>query len=391
MNKKSIYEDYCTACGLCIEEAKVEFEEKAGFDYPKLKTINQIQFCEKVCPVNAINFKRADEISLWGKYEGAYRAWSTDDTVRYKAASGGVTTSICVYLLKTQKIDYVLQIGEKNDDPLGIKLYCNDSPEKVKEYCASRYISGISYGDIHRYINADKKYAIVGKPCDIEAITNFLEIHPSLKKSIKYRLTFFCAGAPGRNANRRLFSELGVKEGAVKTVRYRGNGWPGLATVATKEKEYTMPYIDSWNGILGRDIRKICKFCINGIGEVADISCGDLWYLNNEKKPIFEEKNGQNIVFARTTVGLKLLENAYTDGFIHLENYTDFSDFRYIQPNHAMKRSTMYGKIIGLKLLFRDVPLYDCKKLRQLAKDTNRLKIMKTVLGTIKRVMKGSL
>ena len=218
--------------------------------------------------------------------------------------------------------------------------------------CASsRYITGITYDTILKIIDYDKKYVVIGKPCDIEALINYTNLDEKMKKCIKYTMTFFCAGAPSKNATLKLAENLGVQADQIESVRYRGNGWPGKATVTLKDKsERHMDYIDSWNQILGRNIRKMCKFCVNGVGMYADISCGDLWNLDQNQRPEFTEGKGQNIIFARSKAGSDLLTEARDSGYIHMEDYTKMDDLKYIQPNHFNMQTTMIGKIIGLKL-----------------------------------------
>lgn len=390
MKTKQYYADYCTACGLCAAYQDVAFQEENGFDVPSIQTEEQRKFCEKVCPVNSLPLNQKEDVTLWGEHQGAFLAYSRDEEVRYQAASGGILTSLAVYLLESRKVDAVLQIG-RDADPLRIKLYCNSQRGEVVNCAASRYITGLTYQDLPRYLQSGKKYAIIGKPCDIEAITNLMAIDAFVNECIQYRLTFFCAGAPSRNASRKMVEHLGARLENVLEIRYRGNGWPGLATVKTETEEYQMPYIDSWNQILGRDIRKICKFCLNGIGETADLSCGDLWNLNESKEPVFFESAGQNIVFARNQKGLDLLNEAAQAGYIHAEPFAGMDEMGCIQPNHIMKRTTMLGKMIGLKLLRRETPCYRLGHLRKLSKNIGPVKLAKTVLGTVKRGLQGTL
>lgn len=111
-----------------------------------------------------------------------------------------------------------------------------------------------------------------------------------------------------------------------------------------------MDYIDSWNQILGRNIRKMCKFCVNGVGMYADISCGDLWNLDLNGKPEFTEGKGQNVIFARSELGRDLLIQARDSGYIYLEDYVEMDDLKYIQPNHFNMQTTMSGKIVEMKV-----------------------------------------
>lgn len=113
-------------------------------------------------------------------------------------------------------------------------------------------------------------------------------IKPQLKETIPYLFSFFCMGLPSESAQIKLLKKLECKE--CKSLDYRGNGWPGFATAIDKDsKVHQITYDESWGEILGRDLMPVCKFCIDGIGEMADIACGDAWYLTSENTPDFSE------------------------------------------------------------------------------------------------------
>lgn len=393
--KSKYYTDYCSGCGLCKAAKNVQYVDNNGFSYPESLTEDQVGLCEKICPVNGINYNKRQDKELWGPSYGIYKGWSLDNKIRYEAASGGIITAVACFLVETGKCDAAIQIGPSQDDPCELKLYANVEREQIVSCASSRYITGITYETILNIIDYDKRYVVIGKPCDIEALLNYMEFDEKLKKSIKYTMTFFCAGAPSKNATLKLAENLGVQADQIESVRYRGNGWPGKATVTLKDKsERYMDYIDSWNQILGRNIRKMCKFCVNGIGMFADISCGDLWNLDQDGKPVFTEGKGQNIVFARSELGKDLLMQAMDSGYIYLEDYTKVDDLKYIQPNHFNMQTTMSGKIIGLRLCVGGsslAPKYNIRKLFEASKGTSKIKLLRTVFGTVKRKIKGSI
>ncbi len=392
MRLKNYYREYCSGCGLCIADENVQFQSEHGFDYPIIINSKQVKFCKSVCPVNGINYNQPGYTNLWGDFKMAYSGWAIDEQVRFTAATGGVITGLCIYLIESKLVDGILQIGSDNNDPLGIQLYFNEQVDDILKCSTSRYITGITFRNIQKYFEGDKKYAVVGKPCDMEALTNYINLRQEYKKYVKYRLTFFCAGAPSKHASLKLANSLGVTNGEIKKIRYRGNGWPGLATIVSgNNEEYTMPYIDSWNHYLGRDIRKMCKFCMNGIGEFSDVSCGDLWEVDNENKPIFVEKDGVNIIFSRTDLGNELINKAKEAGYIHIENYKDIEKLKYIQPNHHNMRTTMLWKVIGMKLLGKAAPNYNWKHLQLFSKDIPIKKSIRIIFGTIKRILKKSI
>ena len=101
---------------------------------------------------------------------------------------------------------------------------------------------------------------------------------------------------------------------------------------------------------------------------------------------------------ARSKAGSDLLTEARDSGYIYMEDYTKMDDLKYIQPNHFNMQTTMIGKIVGLKLCTlwgggggSLVPKYNIKKLYKASKGTSKIKLVRTVIGTVKRIIKGSI
>lgn len=393
--KIKFYTEYCSGCGICGSEKGIHFEEKNGFFYPKIINEDQTQFCSKICPVNGINYNKRQETNLWGPSYEIYKGWATDNEIRFQAASGGVLTALACFLIESGKCDEIIQIGSSKSNPLELQLQTNSTRNQILACSSSRYITGLTFNNLLNLIDYEKKYAVIGKPCDIEALLNYMEYDHELKRCIKYTMTFFCAGAPSRNATVKLANRMGMHKENIEKVRYRGNGWPGKTTVTdTEGYEQKMDYIDAWNKILGRDIRKMCKFCVNGTGMFADISCGDLWHLDKDNNPKFSEGDGRNIVFARNAVGYILLQQAAANGYLYLEPYDNIKDLKYVQPNHFIMQTTMRGKLLGLRLSNNGelMPQYNKKILSKVSKgNVSKIKIFRTALGTIKRQKKGTL
>src|SRR5258708_16493215 len=122
---------------------------------------------------------------------------------------------------------------------------------------------------------------------------------PQLDQKIGLSLTFFCAGTPSTRGTLDLLSSLGVAPDQVGAVRYRGNGWPGKFSVTSRDgtNAKSMSYPDSWGRLAGyRPLR--CHLCPDGLGQSADISCGDAWErFTDTPDP------GRSIVIVRTERG----------------------------------------------------------------------------------------
>lgn len=88
----------------------------------------------------------------------------------------------------------------------------------------------------------------------------------------------------------------------------------------------------------------------------------------------------------------RFIIEASNKGYVYLENYTKMNDLKYIQPNHYNMQTTMSGKIVGMRIVGCNlIPQYSIKKLVEASKEISKIKLIRTVMGTIKRKIKGSI
>lgn len=395
MAKNDIITEYCTGCGLCHNLFDVDMKMGENGFYSPSSPLDKAVITELqgLCPCFGKQLADMDENRVWGRRESSFLAYSSNSEIRYNASSGGVLTSICSYLLETKRVDGILHIGKDPDDPIGSKMYCSRSVEQIISNSGSRYTSSMPLYDISSFFRPGEKYAFVGKPCDVAIIRNWSKKNNDICMIVPYLLSFFCAGAPSRNVNIQLLDKMQCGYENCRELTYRGNGWPGYTTAIDHSgQEYKLEYREVWGKTLGRDIRKVCRFCIDGVGELADISCGDAWYLDDEKKPVFTENKGRNIVFTRTKLGDALFKEAVELGYITIEDFNNYEDdMRYSQYHQFFKKKTMLASIIALFICGKSRPQYSFKKMICLSKDISLKLMLKKMLGTIKRIIKGTI
>lgn len=387
--KKDYLKKYCTGCGLCKSYANMEFEtDDRGFITPILDSEDKVLFCESVCPSAGIsaNDQGAD---IWGKRKSVYLGYAQDDEIRYHASSGGMITSICLYLLNEKIVDGILHIGVSDESVYSTALYCSTTKSELIQRSGSRYCISSPLAEISKLVEKDKKYAFVGKPCDVSALKNCMQMQEDLKKQVIFTLSFFCAGMPSDLANKRMIEELLGTKALCSKLSYRGDGWPGYAMALDDHGNCKkMEYEKSWGKILGRDVNYSCKFCVDGIGEMADIACGDAWYLTKQKKPDFAEQKGRNVVFARTDSGSEVLDHAQKQGYIYLEDFEkNIAELAYMQPYQQRRKATMLWKGAALRLFFRTVPRFNYRLLYKWQKNASIKDKLKVFLGTAKRII----
>ncbi len=391
MKKHEYINAYCTGCGLCHSVNGTSIHEiEKGFPNAEVQEGENISFFENTCPV--FYYTGECKHDVWGIVEKALTGYSSDKEVRFKAASGGALTELCSYLLESGQVDGVLHTTYDPQDQTKNLSCISRTREELVERCGSRYSISVPLSDLTNLLEAGKRYAFVGKPCDVMALRRYLEYQKEMAEQIVCLLSFFCAGEPSDDAQTELLSSMGCKREDCASITYRGNGWPGYTTVVKKDgTKLTMEYKDAWGKHLGRDLRNICRFCMDGTGDAADLVCADFWQLDETGYPDFSEHEGRNIVIARTKYGRQVLDAAVEAGNLTVEE--DFTDkmeteFHKYQPAQYRRKGTMGSMIAGMKLCGKSTPEYSKEYLKTYGAHVGTKEKMRYFLGIVKRVIR---
>ena len=378
---------YCVGCGLCkaCVKADTKINEK-GFTYP---VSGDQEWLDRVCPIGNLPLECYDPSDIWGRNSIVYYGWSMNQEVRKKASSGGILTETACFLLNSKAVDAVIHVTADPQCQVKNVTTVSTTPEEVIAGCGSRY-SISSPLDIVDKLDRNKKYAFIGKPCDVVALRNYQKFDDSIGEVITVLLSFFCMGLPSEDAQDKLLNALGSDRERCRELVYRGNGWPGFATATNNDgRKGQIDYVSSWGNILGRDVMNACKFCLDGIGEAADISCGDAWYVGKDGGPDFSERDGRNIIFARTEYGNEILQKMQKEGVVELKEAENYKEYLpVIQRSQFLRRASMKGRIMALKLLGRPYPSYPVSMLNGFQKEISFKERTKAFLGALKRTIK---
>ncbi len=387
MDKMKLVYKYCCGCGLCSKYLEGGINNK-GYYRPE-NLIGLERFDTSMCYCNQV--KNSLKNGIWGNFEGAFYSYAKDEKLRKDASSGGMLTAIACYLLDTGKVNQVVQIATAINDQMKTEVRWNTSSKEVRGCCGSRYTASASLEGLLDNIDINKKYAVIGKPCDIRVLRAYVEKNKELNDIIVYLFSFFCGGTPSIQANDNLLIRMGLNRDEIKTFTYRGNGWPGKTTgIDNNDSVKSVEYEESWGQVLGRDLQEICRFCWEGVGEAADISCGDGWHIV-DNQPSFEERDGRNVVFSRNDKGNTLLLEMYNNDIIQLEQISEFSILKKMQPGQLMRKGTMFSKVLAMRLCGKKVPQYSLYSLLPYAKFTPLDLNIRVFLGTIRRVLTGKI
>ena len=105
-----------------------------------------------------------------------------------------------------------------------------------------------------------------------------------------------------------MIRQMGIADlSSVVSLRYRGHGWPGMATAQYKVngqvKSAELTYEQSWGDILQKYRQWRCHICPDHVGEYADIAVADAWH-----RPVSEHQPGRSVIIARTQHGVDFFQ-----------------------------------------------------------------------------------
>lgn len=386
--KSVVDENMCTGCGLCAQSKEGMQFDPEGYLRP-LEGISD-EISASCCPGIKVQHHNSSSNydPYWGPIKYAKTGYAGDSNLRDKASSGGVISSILIHLLKNKKIDFVIQVGADKENPIVNDVYINSAELEVKNCAGSRYSPSSPLSLIRGLINSpsSKKYAIVGKPCDIAAIRTLKTLSPSFDSMFPYLISFFCAGIPSINATEDILSRFEISSKDLIEFKYRGDGWPGLTKAVTKSGEVKdMTYNDSWGNILNKKLQPRCKICADGIGEAADIVCGDAWYENDASGyPSFEERAGRSLVIVRTAVGDEIIKSCEIAKDLVTESY-DKHNLSKIQPFQKERKELSFSRHLALYFAGRSATKFYGYQLFKLSLKGGFYKNIRSFLGALKR------
>ena len=347
----------------------------------------------EVCPGIGLTQDPAGRLdhALWGPIVGLRSGYATESLLRRKASSGGALSGILIHLLETGAIDAVLQTAAAPSLPIGNTTVLSTTSEEIVRAAGSRYAPSAPLAGLEQRLASSSRFAFVGKPCDVAALRAMEKFDLRIVERIPVMLSFFCAGVPSLSGARQILEEMGVDESEVIAFRYRGNGWPGSATASLKDSSCRqMSYADSWGRILTKHVQWRCRICPDGTGGFADIVCADAWEADERGYPSFKERDGVSLIVSRTRKGEEIVQDAMAAGRIFAEPFSSGA-IRAIQPGQAERRQSILPRVLALRVMGQPAPTYRGFHLMRNTGHAGLWAIMKTFLGTLRRIIQKRL
>jgi coenzyme F420 hydrogenase subunit beta len=334
----------CIGCGLCeaVTNGRVAMSmTDAGTLRPTPSdgfTAEQEALLLAACPgvVAESRVEPGLEADLvWGSFSSMRVAWAGDPDVRFKAATGGVLTTLGIHLLETGIATSVLHVGVDPSNPVRTVSVVSKTAAEVRANTTSRYGPTAPLTNLVRLLDRGKPFAVIAKPCDLGAVHAFASTDPRVDELCVARLAMVCGGQSRHEKSIDLLDELGVRESEVTLFRHRGHGNPGPTRVETAGGEsFEKSYNDLWEDAAGWKLDSRCTVCPDALGETADVAAADVWPGGSPTG----DDDGFNGIIVRSAVGAELVRSAANAGDLVLGDAITPSQFDDFQPHQVRKR-----------------------------------------------------
>lgn len=327
----------------------------------------------------------------WGPVRRVWEGYATDDAIRLAGSSGGAASALGLYAIERGGMRGVVHTAARADDPVRNETVLSTDRAQLLERTGSRYAPASPCDGLGLVEEGEGSCAFIGKPCDAAAAMRLAAQREELAGKLGIVIAFFCAGAPSYQGTAELLKKMGCEDpSSLKSLRYRGNGWPGMWRAefddgdgGTRVEELT--YADSW-GFLQRYRQWRCYICPDHTGEFADIAVGDPWYREVEPG-----EAGKSLIVARTERGEAFIRAAAEAGYLTLET-EDATLLPRSQPNLLSTRGSLAGRLLTLRAMGAKVPVFKgFGTWRYWLSELSLKQKIQSVSGTAKRVGKKGL
>jgi len=356
----------CVGCGACayLSDGAIAMTDDASLghrpSWPEGELPGMLDECLKVCP--AVGTGAAHLTSTGQTLGGAtagvgpvlavWEGHATDQQTRHLGSSGGVLTALAAYAVEQGGMHGVLHVAADRNNPLCNHTVMSHTRDELLARTGSRYAPASVCDGLKQIEDAAAPCVFIGQPSEVAALRKAQSLRPALNRNVGVVLSFFCAGSPATQGTLDLLASKGIEPSRVSQIRYRGRGWPGTFAVWLKgesEPALELTYAESW-GFIQAYRPWAVQLWPDGLGELADIACGDAWCRD---APCASP--GSSLVIVRTMAGQTLLNAAMAAGYLALTR-SDVAKVVESQRNLMRKKGAAWGRLMSMRILGLPTP-----------------------------------
>ena len=359
----------CTSCGICAgacQKGSITFKYGKERNTPVVDKDSCVNcgLCYDVCPGKGIQLNAlskelfADEPEVktdlcMGHWLKTYVGHSANEEIRMHAATGGMVSQLLIWLLKKGEIDGAVVVRYRKDNPLEPEPFIATTEEEIWESRSSKYVV-LSMDKVAHEIakGGYKNLAVVGLPCQIQGWRQLAKKNKKVREAIKGFFAIYCSVNKTKHSLDYYPIRYKVNPQEIGRFAFRDDGCMGFMKFEDKQGKVMkkVPYLSFWFGTHSFFANPRCSVCIDQLGELADISFGDI-----HVEPYSDDNIGTNSLIVRSAKWGALLEQCTEEGYVALEDVDhellvkSQSYTRFFKKGAGVKTNMMLRKLYGKK------------------------------------------
>jgi coenzyme F420-reducing hydrogenase beta subunit len=337
-----VFGGFCVGCGGCAvksEGAIVMGFSEDGSAQPDLRLSDPSAIdLPQACPFSDAS-PNENELSVRfddgnhsfdnriGHYTDLAAGRLSDDLALQESSSGGLTSWLVAQLMERDLVDGVIHVGREPDGQERLFGYVISRGDVLRsERRKSVYYSTHMAAVLQSIVGDGKRYAIVGVPCFIKAVSILMSEIPDLDQQIRFRVGLVCGHLKTSAFAEALAwqadvppTELLAFDFRVKVPGEPANAYRHAALSSHDHEWHKRQTNKTLGGNWGHGMFQLnaCNFCDDIFAETADVCFGDAWLPRYS-----QDSRGTNLIVSRNPVIDAILSDGKASGAIGYDAVT---------------------------------------------------------------------
>jgi coenzyme F420 hydrogenase subunit beta len=309
LEKRIIKSGFCTLCGACEAACPTNAlhikGEKVNRLYDCSKDMDICPICYEMCPhseallLRSLSFVADAPIKneALGYYRKIMLAQAVDPALREQSHGGAVVTALLKYGIETNFFDSAIVSQAEPENPSKPKPSVALVPDDILSAVGSKFFPSSvakAYGSaVYGYGKAS--IAFVGVPCHILALRKMEAWQHKIIGNLKITIGLFCFGTFSFSSLLKYIQE----EYKIKPSEIKGMHLSSNFEVQTENGTVQIPL-----ATVEKHIMPSCRTCTDFTSELADISVGSAYPLQDWSTVIIRTKVGEDFVYKAVENGI---------------------------------------------------------------------------------------